>query len=475
MHPVTGGIAEAGAVAPLSLPVAGAPAAPGRRRKPRPAARRGPPDSGGLSALYSLRVLAVWKQIKAQRLSFWLICIYLFFEYVRPQSVYEQIDVLPWGQLSLLACVLSFFLERGRILFKTPAEPLLGAFALVVVLSSLLAYSPSTSIHYWSLIGSWLLVYVLITNIVVTEVRFLIFLLSFLLYTLKMSQHGLRTWAAVGFGFQDWGVAGAPGWFHNSGEFGIQMDVFFPMSLFFLVGLKPYWGRAKFLFFAFLPVSAVLGMIASSSRGSLVGGAAVAAWLALRSKHKLRAALAIGVVAMLVIVLTPPEQLDRFREIGSDNGSVSRTDLWRRGLDLAAEHPAFGIGYANWEIYNYAHGRPSLLPHNIFIEAVSELGYTGLAVFIGLIIATFVINRRTRRIAGRLTEGRFLYFSAWGLDGALVGYLVSGFFVTVLYYPYFWINLALTVSLHKAALHKATTVSVPPKPVWRPAAARLRT
>jgi hypothetical protein len=46
---------------------------------------------------------------------------------------------------------------------------------------------------------------------------------------------------------------------------------------------------------------------------------------------------------------------------------------------------------------------------------------------------------------------KFLYFLAYGLDGALVGFMVSGFFVTVLYYPYFWINLAMTVSLHESA------------------------
>ena len=41
-----------------------------------------------------------------------------------------------------------------------------------------------------------------------------------------------------------------------------------------------------------------------------------------------------------------------------------------------------------------------------------------------------------------------------GLDAALIGYLACGFFVTVLYYPFFWINLAMTVALHNAAVNK---------------------
>jgi hypothetical protein len=48
---------------------------------------------------------------------------------------------------------------------------------------------------------------------------------------------------------------------------------------------------------------------------------------------------------------------------------------------------------------------------------------------------------------------------AYGLDGALVSYLVAGFFVTVLYYPFFWINLALTVAL--SATTSASLSSLP--------------
>ena len=71
-----------------------------------------------------------------------------------------------------------------------------------------------------------------------------------------------------------------------------------------------------------------------------------------------------------------------------------------------------------------------------------------------MIVATFVVNHQTRRMLRPLRErGKFMSSMAHGLDAALIGYLVSGFFVTVLYYPYFWINLAMTVALHNAAKH----------------------
>ena len=46
---------------------------------------------------------------------------------------------------------------------------------------------------------------------------------------------------------------------------------------------------------------------------------------------------------------------------------------------------------------------------------------------------------------------KFIPNLARSLNLALVGYLVAGFFVTVLYYPYFWINLAITVSVNNIA------------------------
>lgn len=47
------------------------------------------------------------------------------------------------------------------------------------------------------------------------------------------------------------------------------------------------------------------------------------------------------------------------------------------------------------------------LLHNIYVQAASELGYTGLFVFILLIIAAFRINVKTRRIAKNINSGLF--------------------------------------------------------------------
>lgn len=325
----------------------------------------------GAESLFAARVKSIWRFLTKQQASFWLICGYLFFEYIRPQSIYRSIDILPWGQTILILCLVAFLLEGKMFRLRTPAGPLLVLFTAIVLASSMFAYSPNLSFNNIEIYLSWILIYLLITNIVTTEQRFFIFFLSFLLYSFKMSQHGARSWASVGFGFRDWGVTGGPGWFHNSGEVGIQMCVFFPLAVGFYIALKDHWGKWRKLFFLLFPITAVMTMIASSSRGAIVGGALVLLWMTLRSRHRVKATIVAALVVVAVVVLLPEEQKERFSTMGEDKTSESRFTVWRYGMETASRYPVLGIGYKNWSHYasrNY--GRP-LLPHNIFVEAAA--------------------------------------------------------------------------------------------------------
>jgi len=90
-----------------------------------------------------------------------------------------------------------------------------------------------------------------------------------------------------------------------------------------------------------------------------------------------------------------------------------------------------------------------------YLEKVRPIDYHFLAIsgqlnltcFIFMILFIFILNVPTRKQANVLNK-KFLYFMAYGLDAGLIGYLVAGFFVTVLYYPFFWVQLAMTVALY---------------------------
>lgn len=425
------------------------------RPRPAPTTLAGP----SLAGMYALRVSAIWNFFRKQSLSFWMVCGYMVIEYVRPQAIYPALTAVPWAQLLILGTPLVYVLEGGGLRARNPINLWMVVFSGAVLLSWFFAVDPALAQADMYIYVNWVLAYILVANLVHTEGRFFVFYLLFLLASFKMSQHGLRTWAVRGFGFANWGATGAPGWFHNSGEFGIQMCVFLPLSIYFIVGLRPYLSKWKLAFLVAFPVTAVASIVATNSRGALLGAAGVGLWILLRTRYRVRALVGLALAAVIVVQIMPAETRERFTTMGTDETSMNRRIYWSDGIEVYKNHPVTGIGYANWsEYYRQNYGR-STLPHNIFIQAASELGSVGLIALLGLIVASFVVTARTRRVAKELGEsGRFIAATARGMDGAMIGYLVSGFFVTVLYYPYLWFALGMTSALHAAALSLARKV-----------------
>ena len=53
-------------------------------------------------------------------------------------------------------------------------------------------------------------------------------------------------------------------------------------------------------------------------------------------------------------------------------------------------------------------------------------------------------------VATRLNKLKFI---SYAVSGSLFGYLVSGIFISVLYYPHFWILCALPIALNNVAIN----------------------
>jgi O-antigen ligase len=407
-----------------------------------------------LARVRSLHIGSLFKRTFAQPMSFVLTSAFIFFEYVRPQGAYPVLNVLPWARLCLIGAVLACALEGKSSFSISRGWGLLGAFTAVILLSIAQGYDPAFGFKTVDLWLSWLVIIYIISSAADNEEKLILLIGAWILWNFKMSFGGFRSWASIGFRFRDWGVAGPSGWFHNSGEFGIEMCLFFPIVIYFLIGLQPQLVRWKKWFLGFVAVTAVTGMAGSSSRGALLGGAAVGLWFLWRSPNRVKGLVYIGLLAITTWVVLPEEQKERFRASGDDKTSQSRLTYWRDGIEIANQHPLLGIGYDNWMPYYTKYYNPKgQLPHNIFIEALAEMGYVGLFVFIALIVYVFQENARTRKITKQdgANPNRFIYYMAYGFDGALIGYLVSGFFVTVLFYPYFWVNMGFTMGLAMVA------------------------
>jgi O-antigen ligase len=283
-----------------------------------------------------------------------------------------------------------------------------------------------------------------------------------------MAQHGFRTWALGGFGFSGWGVTGSPGWFQNSGEFAMEMGMFLPLVLVYLRAFREDWSHGTRFFFYLLIIMVVGSIIGCSNRGAIIGLITVGLWWLLFSQKRIKALIILISAASIIYLALPKEFKARFETIGKDTTSIARIAYWNASLNAIKENFYLGIGFKNWPIWvSSKHpelkdfdpwGRIIVL-HNTYLEVATELGLFGTSAFVLILLQIFFINLRSIRIS-REQKDPFLEATAKGLIGSLLAYLAPSFFMSVLYYPYVWILLALSICVSSVLQQKKLELGV---------------
>lgn len=403
--------------------------------------------------LYRLELRPLWRYFKSETFAFWMICLYLFFEYVRPQSIISELDILPWTQLAVMGSFLGCFMDKTVRWTPSLLNPLLVIFFFLILISSALAFDSSISYKYLENFYTWLIIYFLIINIVNSKNRFFIFICIFLLASFKLSLSLSITWAQRGFSFTGWGLSGPPGFFQNSGELAIQMLVYWPIALAFAIALRPHVTKFKYYILLLMPVTGIMVILGASSRGAQLALLAQLLILNYRSIFKFKVLLGFSIIMFSIWSLLPQEQKERFQSVGEDRTSIQRILYWENGYEMMKNHPISGVGYFNYVRYYESFYSEDMLyeraelPHNIFIQVGSELGLIALSLYIITIIYAFVKTRSIREGLGEDTDWKFYLCLLKYLNISLLGFVIAGQFVSVLYYPFLWIHFALFVSV----------------------------
>ena len=407
--------------------------------------------SASVGDLVTLRFREFFAAVRADNIALWSLFLYVLIEYLRPQNMYPVIDVIPWGQFALMICLVSIFATGSKAIAFGAMERVFALFTFLVILSVFFAMDVSVSLKNWSTYTSWVLLYICVLKTINTPRRMLLFTIFFLLINFKMSQHGTRTFAMRGFDFTHWGLSGS-GFFQNSGELALQMVVIFAIGICLLLGFREYVSNKKrwWLLLLLFPGTALITVIGSSSRGGQLALLSVLVLIALGGTRRIRKSILIAAVLLLVLSIIPDEQMARFDTAGSDTTSELRLTHWRHAIDTVREHP-MGIGYRNWGTYYASSSSIDTVEeiHNTSLEAFVELGVLGGLTFHLALVMALVMNRRTRREMTNLggVDGDAMSAIARGLNLGLVGTFVAASFMSVLYYPMYWLAFALTSAL----------------------------
>ncbi len=180
-------------------------------------------------------------------------------------------------------------------------------------------------------------------------------------------------------------------------------------------------GRPERWLYRLVGIGVAYRAITTYSRGGFLACGAMLIVSVLRSRHKVRSALAIAVVALTVTSVMPQRFWDRMSTITtseedlSDTSSVSRLHFWRVARLMVADHPFLGVGHNafnkaydkyDFSLGLYGEGRSV---HSIWFGVASELGIPAFVLYL-LILGLAVWRVPARRHAG---EARRSVAGAW--------------------------------------------------------------
>ena len=253
-----------------------------------------------------------------------------------------------------------------------------------------------------------------------------LFITIFSIYRQTFDQYGRLT-GAIG------------GVFGNPNDLALSLAIAVPLCFILMLESRSLLGRT---FWVAVTVILSYGVMQTFSRsGFLALVTAVVACLALFGKVlRVRGAAILVSIAILVtfaVALTPRYQKRIasivFQEQLDETGSAfARRELALKSVEVALEHPLFGIGPGNFSIVS---GNWHV-SHNTFLQLAADAGIPALLLFVVLLRSLY---RKLRDISRKDTAGRRVQIYANGLRAALLCYVVAAFFADTAYqfFPYF--------------------------------------
>jgi O-antigen ligase len=259
----------------------------------------------------------------------------------------------------------------------------------------------------------------------------------------------------------------------DENDLSLAMGVIMPFTYFSIYssrtpGKKLFYSVASFIFLA--------AIVASGSRGGFVGLVCCLAYIFVYTPRKIqivKSALVVTVVAAVCVPANYWEEMYTITDGTEDETADERVYSWELGWKMFQNSPIMGEGAGSYEIRAWAFadregehrakrhlwGRAA---HSLYFTLLPELGIIGACVYLYLLRMFFRNNRpvlkdykhivKEYRTADHMLSEENdravkIYYDTLALNAAMIAFLAGGTFISVLYYPHYWILLSLSSAL----------------------------
>jgi probable O-glycosylation ligase (exosortase A-associated) len=393
------------------------------------------------------------------------------------QYMYGIATTIPFNKLAVVATFISLFADQ------TKRKPYIDWHILLVglfVLQGAISYSVglSGSDRTYQLLDKMMKIYLLCFVMTMANRGRLQIHSMVIIICLGMGIHG----ALEGLKYIDSGgnhVVIAPGSIGDNNYLAMATLMVMPL----LVYLFRY-SESRLIRFSFAgaALACFAGVIATGSRGGLVGMAVFGVFLFLHSRRKVATLVVIAVLAGGLVRFAPAQWMARMDTIGTadeDGSFMSRVSSWKLNTILALDRPLVGGGYSaleNWAIFDIykqkfhrmddiiASPQPTIAfaAHSIYFETLGDLGFPGFFLFMAILFTGF---RNVHHILRYARQDESLI---WARDLAvlfrlsLIVFMVCGALLSAAYFELLYIMLT-QVSVLRHHLEE-TVVVVKPQP-----------
>lgn len=351
--------------------------------------------------------------------------------------------------LALGALVAGRLARDAGLRLDDPQTILVFGLAILAAASVYGALWPGLAIEWGLDFLKMIAVYLLIVHVVHDPARFRRVAATLVVCSLVPALLTIRR-AVTGVSLVEGSRAAWVGFFGDPNELAYSLVILVPLTVTLLALTRSRAARAALAFAGVIQVAAV---VATQSRGGLLG-LIVVVWLIMwRYKTRADVLVAAGVLALLAAVLASEALWNRLERVATyqlDGAITGRLEAWRIGWSIFVDRWGWGVGIGNfplaWPLYADTPTGKWITAHNAFIQILGELGVAGLLAFVALLAATVIGLRRTRRAAAQAGAAE-LESCAAGLEIALWGYLTCSMLLSVAFNWFFYLILGLSVAV----------------------------
>lgn len=407
-----------------------------------------------------------WLRRRGHTISFALLFIFSIILYYRPYEMIPALRSLTQmafyeGLVLLVVYAITQLSLEGNLTARPREINLVLLLILAALLSMPLAVSlPDAWEKFTGMLLKTVLIFIVIVNVVRTELRLRMLLLLVLVVSIYLSINAINDYRMGVFGTgavesHDARIAGSiKGIFENSNDLAMHMVSMIPIAVALGLGSRNVLKKLVYLGATGLMVGAV---VVTFSRGGFIGLVAASLLLVRRLGKKNRVATtgAMAFAVIMFLALAPGAFSSRLGTIFNSSADLTgsssqRTEVLKRSVWVALRYPLTGVG-----IGNFKHKSPrNLETHNAYTQVAAEMGLAAMVVYILFLVHPLKRLRLIENESYSKEEQSRFYYLAIGLQGSLVGFMVASFFGAVAYHWYVYYLVGYAVCLHRLYIMK---------------------